>query len=65
MFDAVVTALLWPVADKVCVDVPTDAAGRKALGASQSLDSTPKSEFDAGNRAVGRPAILPAPSMWN
>ena len=66
MFDAVVTALFRAVLDEVCLDVPTHEAGKKALVASKPLESAPKGELEADNlRAVGRQALLPAPSMWN
>ena len=66
MFNAVVTALLRGVLDEPCVDVPTQEARKKALVASEALDSTLKGDLDAGNlRGTGRQALLPAPSMWN
>ena len=66
MFDAVVSALFGSVLDDVGVDVPTHEAGKDALVASKPLESAPKGELDASNlRAVGRQALLPAPSMWN
>jgi hypothetical protein len=65
MFDAVVTALLRAVLDEACVDVPTREAGKKALVASEALESVPKGELDADNLKAGRQTLLPAPSMWN
>jgi hypothetical protein len=67
MFDAVLSALVSAVVDEVCVDVPEQEVGKKnALAASKPPDSTTKVDLDADNlRAVGRQALLPAPSMWN
>jgi len=66
MFDSVITALFRAVLDEVCVDEPTHEDGKKALVVSKPIESGPKGELDADNlRAVGRRALLPAPSMWN
>ena len=66
MFSAAVNALLHAVLDESYVDVPAHEAGENALMASEALESAPKSELDTDNlSAVGRRAVLPAPSMWN
>jgi hypothetical protein len=66
MFDLVVTALFGAVLDEVCVDVPTQEAGKKALVVSKPLEDAAKGELDVDNlRTVGRQPLLPAPSMWN
>lgn len=68
MFEAVVAALFRAVPDEeVCVDdLPTHAAGKKVLVVPNPANSAPKGELDADNmKAVGRPPLLPAPSMWN
>jgi len=64
MFDAVVTALFRAVLDEVCLDVPAQETRKIALVTPGPL--APKGELDADNlSAVGRKALLPAPSMWN
>jgi hypothetical protein len=67
MFEAVVAVLFRAVLDEeVCVDVPTQAAGKKVLVTSKSADNAPRDESDPpGSRAIGRQSLLPAPSMWN
>jgi hypothetical protein len=67
MFEAVVTVLFRTVLDEeVRLDVPSQAAGNKALVASKPADSPPREESDPpGSSPIGRQALLPAPSMWN
>ena len=47
MFESVVSALFRAVLDEVCVDVPTQEAGKDALVASTPLESVPKGKLDA------------------
>lgn len=63
LIDAVFTALFRATLN---VEAPTHETGMKVLLAPRPLNGVPKSELGADNlSAVGRKALLPAPSMWN
>lgn len=66
LIDAVFTALFRATLNEVRVEAPTHETGMKVLLAPRPLNGVPKSELGADNlSAVGRKALLPAPSMWN